>query len=59
MKNVLGGICICEQCSESIIIFHVLNGPLKTLCPHCYGKEGNTQHCDYCNLPILEQQNDY
>jgi len=51
MRNVLGGICICEPCVDIVLSFHVVTHPIKTLCPYCYGKEGNAAKCEYCDIP--------
>lgn len=58
MHNVVGGVCVCEECTEKIITLHVSTRPLKTLCPYCYGKEGNTEKCDYCDLPSIVEKSD-
>ena len=51
MNNVLGGICICANCTQKILAFYVSNSPLKTLCPFCFGEGIDVESCEYCDLP--------
>jgi hypothetical protein len=52
MRQVMGGICVCDECIGGIVVFYVLNSPIKTLCPHCVGLIQNIEKCNYCDLPI-------
>lgn len=58
MKQIFGGVCICDQCVNKILSLYVLSNPLKTLCPYCYGKEGNTEQCNYCDIKSLIENNE-
>lgn len=50
MRQVLGGIHICSRCVDKILSLFVESQPIKTLCPFCYGKEGNNGKCEYCDI---------
>lgn len=52
----MGGICVCESCVKSILVYYVLHSPIKTLCPYCNDQEGRVDRCDYCDLPIRVQE---
>lgn len=52
MRQVMGGVCVCDGCISGIVTFYVLNSPIKTLCPHCVVKTHNIEKCNYCDLPI-------
>ena len=53
MKRVWGGICVCAECVDLILSLHTATNPIKTLCPHCHDKEGNTGTCELCDLPSM------
>lgn len=53
MRKVFGGICLCNPCVDHILSIHVSTSPIKVLCPFCYGKEGNSEKCMYCDLKQL------
>lgn len=55
MRQVFGGIFVCDQCIDKILSLHVTSNPIKTLCPFCHGKEGNAEHCMYCDVKSLEE----
>lgn len=52
MRQVFGGIHVCDQCIDKILSLHVSSSPIKTLCPFCYGKEGMIEKCEYCNIKL-------
>lgn len=55
MRQVFGGIHICDQCVDKILSSYVASSPIKTLCPFCYGKEGNIEKCKYCDIKSPEE----
>ena len=54
MQHVFSGIYICCQCVDKILSLYVTSNPIRTLCPFCYGKEGNVEKCNYCDIKTLE-----
>lgn len=52
MRQVMGGICVCKRCTSAIVVFYILNSPIKTLCPHCSGQQQSANRCNYCDLPV-------
>lgn len=59
MRQVFGGIHICNQCAVKILTLYVASNPIKILCPFCYGKEGNTEKCKYCDIKSLKENADH
>jgi len=51
VTHVFDGILICNSCSETIIKIHLLNRPIKTLCPMCENNQND--NCNYCDLPKI------
>ena len=47
---VSGGICVCEQCVNDILIFHMLTHSFKTLCPYCHKKGKDAVLCHSCSM---------
>ncbi|KKN91111.1 hypothetical protein LCGC14_0219760 [marine sediment metagenome] len=58
MRQIFGGIQICDQCIDKILSLHVVSNPIKTLCPFCYGKEGNAKKCQYCEIKYIQESGD-
>lgn len=54
MRQVFGGIQVCSQCIDKIVLSYVSLNPIKTLCPFCYGKEGNKEQCQYCDIKQID-----
>lgn len=52
MRKIFGGICICDQCIDTILARYISTSLIKLLCPHCYGKESNTEKCNFCDLTL-------
>lgn len=44
---------MCAECVDLILSLHTATNPIKTLCPHCHGKEGNAGICQWCDLPSM------
>lgn len=59
MQQIFGGIYLCDQCINKILALYVASNPIKTLCPFCFGKEGNPKKCQYCDIKsVMENKND-
>lgn len=53
-KVFLGGICVCEQCVNDVVLLHITTKPIKTLCPMCNGLTGYPP-CPYCGIPSVKE----
>ncbi len=56
MIQVFGGVNICNQCIDKILLYYIVSNPIKTLCPFCYGKEGNSNKCQYCDIKQIDDE---
>lgn len=52
-RKVAGGICICSDCIDKILLLHVSCNHLKSLCPYCYGEDDQPKPCGCCDLTTL------
>ncbi len=55
MRQVLGGIDICDTCVDKILSLFVVSHPIKTLCPFCSEEKDDTDDCEYCGLKSLKE----
>ena len=57
MQQVFGGICICSECIDGILSLYVSSNPIKTLCPYCHDKKGDTdtEKCKYCSIKLSKK----
>jgi hypothetical protein len=53
IRQIFGGICICDKCVDYILKLHVSLNTIKMLCPECYDKDGNYRKCKVCNLEYM------
>lgn len=52
MRKMFGGIFICNSCVGRILSIYLTSNPIKSLCPLCCGKEGDTEKCKYCDIKL-------
>ncbi len=50
MRQVWGGVDICDTCVDKILSLFVVSNPIKTLCPFCSEEEDDSGKCEYCDI---------
>ncbi len=55
MRQIFGGIHICNLCINKILSLYVTTNPIRTLCPFCYGEKDNPDQCEYCDIKSFDR----
>lgn len=58
MKQIFGGISLCTECVDNILLSYVSSNPIKMLCPFCCDKNSNKK-CQYCDIQIIQEDIDH